>query len=295
MPEYSLASSLFLYNKNGDNIGDPIEAIQSISAAGFTQTELMAEGIDWINGPPDPKPILNALESNQVFPHSIHAPYTDVNLASLDENERQIGIEKVTAAIRFLGEVGGTTIIVHPTMSSANIHTPLYTLQNVGRSTEAAHRSISKLISVAEVEGVRIALENLPAKNMTVRPLETMKELRAFMSDLSPDFVGICHDIGHSRLNKLDIADEARIASDRLYALHIQDGFTQEDDHLPPGHGTLDFESYGKALKEIQFDGAWTLEVLSKNHPGTLEDITLELSRIKTSWTNNGMTNLNIT
>ena len=43
MPEYSLASSLFLYNKNGDNIGDPIEAIQSISAAGFTQTELMAE------------------------------------------------------------------------------------------------------------------------------------------------------------------------------------------------------------------------------------------------------------
>ena len=93
MPEYSLASSLFLYNKDGDNIGDPIETIQSVSAAGFTQTELMAEGIDWINGPPDPKAILNALESNHVFPHSIHAPYTDVNLASLDENERQIGIE----------------------------------------------------------------------------------------------------------------------------------------------------------------------------------------------------------
>ena len=132
MPEYSLASSLFLYNKDGDNIGDPIEAIQSVSAAGFTQTELMAEGIDWINGPPDPKPILNALESNQVFPHSIHAPYTDVNLASLDENERQIGIEKVTAAIRFLGEVGGTTIIVHPTMSSTNFKTPLYSLLYVG-------------------------------------------------------------------------------------------------------------------------------------------------------------------
>ena len=64
---------------------------------------------------------------------------------------------------------------------------------------------------------------------------------------------------------------------------------------MPPGHGTLDFESYGKALKEIQFDGAWTLEVLSKNHPGTLEDITLELSRIKTIWTDNGMTNVNVT
>ena len=206
MPEYSLANVLFLCSKNGEIIGDPIEAIQSVAAAGFTQTELMAEGVDWINGPPDPKPILNALESNQVFPQSIHAPYTNVNLASLDENERQIGIEKVTAAIRFLGELGGTTIIVHPTMSSTNINTPLYTLQNVGRSTEAAHRSISQLASVAEVEGIRIALENLPAKTMPVRPLETMKELRAFMSDLSPDFVGICHDI--CLLYTSDAADE---------------------------------------------------------------------------------------
>ena len=289
-PTYSIASALFLLDKQGQNAGDPIEAIRSVAAGRFPETELMAEGVGWEEGPPDPKPYRDALEELGVYAHTIHAPFKAINLASFDEAERKDGVGQVAAAMRFLAEVGGRTIIVHPSASpTAGL---VYTLEKVGAATENAHRSIFELVTVAEAAGVRMALENLPAKGMPARPLETMRELRSFLADLPADFVGICHDIGHSRLIGLDIADEARVASERLYALHIQDGSTDDDDHLPPGHGVLDFDSYAAALGEIEFDGAWTLEVLAMNHPGSVEDVAIEVATIRDQWDARGMGNL---
>ncbi len=292
MPTYSIASGLFLYDKQGQNVGDPIEAIRSVAAGRFPETELMAEGVGWEEGPPDPKPYRDALAELGVYAHTIHAPFKAINLASFDESERKDGVEQVAAAMHFLAEVGGRTIIVHPTGGPSTPGLAYYTLENVGAATENAHSSISELVAVAEAEGVRMALENLPAKEKAVRPLETMRELRSFMADLPAEYVGICHDIGHTRLIGLDIADEARIASERLYALHIQDGSTDSDDHLPPGHGVLDFDSYATALNEIEFDGAWTLEVLAKNHPGSVEDVAIELADIRDRWESEGMGNI---
>ena len=281
-----------MYDKQGQNVGDPIEAIRAVAAARFAETELMAEGPGWEDGPPDPKPYRDALESSGVFAHTIHAPFSIINLASFDEAEREDGVEQVAAAMRFFAEIGGRTVIVHASGRPPTPDPNYYTLENVGAATEIAHRSISELAAVAEAEGVRIALENLPATTMPARPLQTMQELRSFMADLSPEQIGICHDIGHSRLIDLDIADEAHVASDRLYALHIQDGHTDADDHLPPGHGVLDFDSYAKALDDIDFDGAWTLEVLAKNHPGSIEDVAIELSVIHDRWRSEGMSNI---
>jgi len=276
-------------------VGDPIEAIRSVAAGRFPETELMAEGVGWEDGPPDPKPYRDALEELGVYPHTIHAPNKAINLASFDEAERKDAVEQVAAAMRFLAEVGGRTIIVHPTGGPWTPGLVYYTLENVGAATENAHRSISELVTVAEAEGVRMALENLPkfpARQMPGRPLETMSELRSFMADLPAEYVGICHDIGHTRLIGLDIADEARVASERLYALHIQDGSTDDDDHLPPGHGVLDFDSYARALADIEFDGAWTLEVEAKNHPGSVEDVAMELAGIRDRWESERMANI---
>ena len=294
MPTYSLSSGLFQYDKYGGNTGNPIEAIQSVAAARFPEIELLAEGIDWATGPPSPNLYRNALQELNVYPHTIHAPHSTINLASFDETERKNSVGQVASALRFLAEIGGKTAIVHPTGRPSLQDMVLYTKENIGKATENAHRSILELVAIAEIEGVRMALENLAPTTMPIRPLDTMRELRSFMADLPAEQVGICHDIGHTRLVKLDISDEARIASDRLYALHIQDGSTEKDDHLPPGHGVLDFDSYAKALKDIEFNGAWTFEVLTRNHPESVENVALEIATIRDGWNSNGMSNIKI-
>jgi sugar phosphate isomerase/epimerase len=292
MPNYSIGSQLYMADDTGEFVGDPVEALRAVAASGYSEVELMAEGVGWEEGAPDPAPYREALESSGLYPHTIHAPFRSINLASFDEAERKESVAQVAAAMRFHAEVGGRTIVVHPSGSPTSPDEPLYTKENVGAATESAHRSISELVRVGEETGVRMALENLVAKvGFAARPLETMQELRSFMADLPAEYVGICHDIGHTRLRKLDVASETRIASERLYALHIQDGSSDEDDHLPPGHGVIDFDSFGQALTDIGFDGAWTLEVLATNHPGTVEDVAIELAAIRDRWVAEGIRN----
>ncbi len=294
MPTYSIASALYMADDTGAFVGDPIEALRSVAASGYAEVELIAEGVGWEEGPPDSAPFREALESSGLYAHTIHAPFQSINLASFDEAERRESVEQVRAAMRFHAEVGGRTIIVHPSGSTPSSEAPLYTRENVGVATERAHQSISELVRVGEETGVRMALENLVAKQgFSARPLETMQELRSFIADLPAEYVGICHDIGHTRLRKLDVAEETRIASERLYALHIQDGSSDEDDHLPPGHGVIDFDSFAQALRDIEFAGAWTLEVLAANHPGSVEDVALELAAIRDKWVDEGMGNVN--
>ena len=292
MPNYSIGSQLYMADDTGEFVGDPVEALRAVAASGYSEVELMAEGVGWEEGAPDPAPYREALESSGLYPHTIHAPFRSINLASFDEPERKESVAQVAAAMRFHAEVGGRTIVVHPSGSPTSPDEPLYTKENVGAATESAHRSISELVRVGEETGVRMALENLVAKvGFAARPLETMQELRSFMADLPAEYVGICHDIGHTRLRKLDVASETRIASERLYALHIQDGSSDDDDHLPPGHGVIDFDSFGQALTDIGFDGAWTLEVLATNHPGTVEDVAIELAAIRDRWVAEGIRN----
>ena len=45
-------------------------------------------------------------------------------------------------------------------------------------------------------------------------------------------------------------------------------------------------------LDDIGFDGAWTIEVLAKNHPGSVEDVALELASIRDRWEAEGMGNV---
>ena len=51
----------------------------------------------------------------------------------------------------------------------------------------------------------------------------------------------------------------------------------------------LNFDAFGKALNDINFDGAWTLEVLGQNHPGTIEDVAIECAAIHDQWRAQGM------
>ncbi len=294
MATYSLASVLFMFDKEGNATGDPIAALESVAAAGFRETELMAEGEEWeAPGPHDARKLREALGRLGVFPHTIHTQYKDVNLASPEEEIRRDGISRIADAMRFAAEVGACTAIVHAT-GRPKPGEPSYALDNIGAATEYAHRSVSELVKVAEETGIRIALENLPSKELTCRPLESMQELRAFIAGFPPEHVGLCLDTGHSCISGLDVADQARVASERLWALHIQDVDGQEDCHWVPGRGIIDWSSLGAALSEIGFDGAWTFEVLTKRTNAAVAQVAAECTALRERWDAVGMSNVGL-
>ena len=289
MTTYSLNSGLFVLDKEGRAVGDPIEALESVAAAGFRETELLAEGEEWESpGGHDVEKLRRALERLGLFPHTIHTPFLSVDLASPEERVRRDGIAVVADAMRLLSELGGRTAVVHPS-GRPKAGQPTYSLDNIGAATEYAHRSVSELVKVAQETGVRIALENLPRTRLPCRPLESTQELRAFIADFPPENVGICLDVGHCLISGYDPADQARIASERLYALHLQDGDGQDDRHWVPGRGMIDWPSLGTALSDIGFDGAWTIEVITKHTDDPADKIAAECSALREQWEASGI------
>ena len=261
MKTYSIASVLFTSEKEQDLNWDSPQVFESVAAAGFNETEIMAEGDEWKEpGPHDADRIRKALDEFGIRPRTIHTPMSGINLCSTVEKIRKDSIARIADSMRLMGELGGDTAIVHPT-GWPGPDEPRFCLENIGQAMEIAHRSVCELIPVAEETGVRIALENLPAAGIPCRPLTSMQELRALIASFPSEHVGLCLDTGHACISGFDPAEQARVASERLLALHLQDVDGKRDCHWIPGQGVINWSEFGAALEAIQFNGARTFEI----------------------------------
>ena len=104
-------------------------------------------------------------------------------------------------------------------------------------------------------------MENLPTKGDGLpRPLSSVADLRGLVDDF-PQSVGICLDTGHAVLNGQLPQEEVRAAGHRLLATHLHDS-DSESDHWVPGDREIDWPAVVAALRAVDYDGAWTFEVI---------------------------------
>ena len=74
MTTYSLHAGLFIFDKKNRTILDPISALDLVARAGFTETELLAEGEEWQTpSVHDASNIGRALDRLGIYPHTIHS------------------------------------------------------------------------------------------------------------------------------------------------------------------------------------------------------------------------------
>lgn len=268
-----------------------MSAIELLAALGFRKTELLADGVRWKRpAPREAARLKTALEHFEVDPASIHTPIKGIDLTSADSAIRRESVGRIAEAMRFGAEMGTRTAVVHPTGKPGAQGRP-YSWENLGKAMEHAHQSVSELVKVSQETGVRIALENLSGVKMKCRPLETMQELRAFIASFPSKYVGLCLDVGHSLISGFDPAEQARVASERLWALHLHDVDGVEDSHWVPGRGVIDWESLARALSDIGFQGDWTLEVLVTHTEAGADKIGTECAALRQLWESNGMCN----
>lgn len=243
MPVFSLATALWPNGVPFDQV------IAELAAAGFTQCELFdSKDLADDRTAGERRRILN---QHGVWVRTTHSNL-GVDLAALDDDVRVQAVTSVESCFEPFAELGGFAVIVHPSRGDG----PAEEMEDrIG----AFRRSLDTLTARAERLGIRLACENLQHKGQP-RPVCRMEDLRRVVDDY-PSTVGICLDTGHANNNGLDPADEARIAGERLIALHLQDTDAAEDRHWPPGLGNINWRRVSAALIEIGFDGAWTFEV----------------------------------
>ena len=93
----------------------------------------------------------------------------------------------------------------------------------------------------------------------------------------------ICLDTGHvSVFSNLNLGDEVRALGNEIRVLHVHDNKFGSDLHLMPYFGIIDWREFALALKDIQFDGSFSLETMpSAKLPNDIfDDMGKQLARI---------------
>ncbi len=155
-------------------------------------------------------------------------------------------------AIECTAEAGGEICIIHPcNMWTAEQNAEMY----------------FELLPFAKECNVKIATENMWNWNSqkdeaSFAACATGEDFNAHLDVVNDDFFVACLDIGHAEMRGCGSTAPSMIRAlgKRLKALHIHDNDRWHDSHQIPFSMDINFEEVVKALKDIEYDGYFTLE-----------------------------------
>lgn len=138
----------------------------------------------------------------------------------------------------------------------------------------------SALMPYAESYGVIVCVENLPFKNTEAS--SRVAEIKRLIRTVNSPYLKVCLDTGHANVYPEDIGDDVRLLAEDLTVLHVHDNFGRRDEHHMPYRGTICWEKFLTALKEIGYKGCFTLETgISVAVPEPIrEEMRLSLSKL---------------
>ena len=155
-------------------------------------------------------------------------------------------------ALECTAEAGGEICIIHPD----NNKTP-----------EENARFYLELLPLAKSMGVKIATENMwnwdnATGYSSFAACATSESFCDHIKAVNDDSFVACLDIGHAEMqgSGSGAANMIRALGDKLQALHLHDNDRHHDSHRIPFSMDIDFAEVVKALKDIGYQGWFTLE-----------------------------------
>ena len=269
------------FRSDGAETDDMIAFAQATARLGFPAIE--------INYVIPPEGVEALLTNNHVAIASLHSPTPRIrtpqgkasdalNLASTDEEERGLAVERARATVDNAARCGARYMVVHlgaieSASGNAEIFDEERTLrrlydegQREGEHVEGlrvhaaqrrqvsalahfplARRSLAEIAEYAAAHGVAVGLEN----RYHFHEFPNVAEMQELLVEYPPDVAGFWLDVGHAEvLDRLGLERHERWLDelgDRCIGTHVHDvdGLA---DHRAPGHGTADWEHIAHKL-----------------------------------------------
>ena len=181
--------------------------------------------------------------------HQVHGPWPTDDTSAEKRKEKLAYMER---AIRLTPVFGARYLVIHPDMPFGwdEEKDPAFSWQ----TNLALFRA---LLPIAEEEGVILCIENMPMKAHAISRTQRMYE---FVREIDHPSLGMCLDTGHANVFGDDCGEMVRLIAPVLKVLHVHDNAGDKDSHLSPYQGTVDWESFAAALREISFAGVLSIE-----------------------------------
>jgi sugar phosphate isomerase/epimerase len=173
------------------------------------------------------------------FPTDIGSPYAGVRNGALTTQRRCLD----TAA-----ELGAEKAVLHPETVAWDV------AWEDADVRDHIDESVTTLNEYAAERGIEICAENIFGSAYTIETIDRL---------LSRTDVSMTLDTGHARVTGYDSSDTAAFVQqhgDRISHVHLNDTRLPEDEHLPFGAGTIDFDAIFSAFAS-DWQGTMSLEV----------------------------------
>jgi len=220
-------------------VNDPFEWAYELEDRGFSGWEIVGEGRQTIDESTLPA-IRNILETTHLT-LTVHLPFSDLNLASLNHRIWEESIRQMEQCIWSAGDFVRLAVVHPGHLSPVGMQLPdlAFDQQVLG---------LRRLADFAGDYGITIGLENMV--NMPHIFGKHAHELSRIVSAVDRDNIGMVLDIGHAHTNHatgefLDIID-------KVVHVHAHDNDGSKDEHLPIGRGTVDWKPVMEKLRNFR-------------------------------------------
>lgn len=201
------------------------------------------------------------LEDAGLFVCQTHAPWRWPARNATPE-ERRERFEKMHKALKGTKTLGAEFFVIHPIMPFENAPN-----QDADEFWAVNAGFLGRVADYAKYYGITVCLENMPFENQC---LSTPRQVLEFVEDMNHPNLKVCLDTGHCACLGVNPGDAVRLLGNEwLKCIHVHDNDGKQDRHQFPRTGVIDWDEFGKALREIGYQGLFSLEC---GIPDTQED-----------------------
>lgn len=123
------------------------------------------------------------------------------------------------------------------------------------RAIENSLTAIEHIKAFAQPLGVKVLLENLQ------NDVTTPEHLLEILSIGHFDSVGVTLDVGHAHLSQDGLDHALELLRGRIHEMHVHDNNGVRDEHLWPGTGEIDWQSFLRAAGKLPAEVPGVLEI----------------------------------
>ena len=234
-------------------------AMMDVIETGIKNVEIVDDGLHIINNERIDK--LLELKDEYGLNYSLHAPFTDVNLAAYDPNIRTAIQRRLKATVCWASKLGVEIMVFHPGNSTA------IERYMKGIAWKINLKSINEILNYADQKKIVAAIENVPDPFPFL--LKSVRDFQHFFNDLNRE-VKMVLDLAHSNIRG-ESHKFVKTFQDKIVHIHVSDNNGDSDRHLQLGKGIINWSKTIESLEKIRYNGWITVE----SYSGVKESINL--------------------
>jgi sugar phosphate isomerase/epimerase len=184
--------------------------------------------------------------------YTIHAPLSDINVASHNESIRNASISLIKNSMDIACKLDSEIVVVHPG------YMPILGRKITPKVMAFNRNSLKECSNYAEEVGVKMCVENMPdIENLMFTNLDDLNEL---ILDID---AYMTLDVGHAHNNNYTVEDMLKYS--RVEHIHLSDNDGSYDSHHALGNNKedngIEFITLFEDLRKINYGGFLVVEV----------------------------------